>query len=157
MTLREATTKIDIERTIARLQNEMSDIVMRKMEVQNELSEINGRFKEQDGEYFARDEYQKLVRRQTQLKSDLFDYERQITDRKQRVRTLFVERQALKALPEGELADESKVIASLRYLRNKYAGMASDKTRLDAVRGLAEQISDELSQVILKHVRASAE
>lgn len=151
--LRQASDQIDVERTIARLQNEMSDIGLRKLETQNELSTLNSKFK--GGAWLDTEDYARTVKRQVQLKSDLYEYERQIIERKQRVRLLSVEKDQLKnrARPESDLDGDSKIVASLRWLRNKYAAMASDHTRLGPVRTVAEEISDELSQVILKHVR----
>jgi hypothetical protein len=145
-----ATDKIDIERTIVRLKNEISDIALQIGAARQEMSELNAQVKRKG--HLRQGVYDKIVKRQLELKSFIFDCERQMADRKSRVRTMSVEKQALPDASELQGGD-SIVVSELRFVRDKYLTFSKDETRLPHLRDQASSFVGDLNTIISSHVQ----
>lgn len=146
-----ASNLLDIELQIQSIQKERQLLVLKRKEMDLELSDINRQFK--SGIRFEQAEYKSKLKRQQAIKSEMFRLDAALRPLTEKLKEARVMRHAITIEIDSSRArlvyssSEGKDSA-LVSLRDKYLNFAEDHTRINSMRMMAAQFANELTSIM---------
>lgn len=140
-------TRLDVERSIANIENKKSDAANEKIKYQNELSELNMQIRGNGRRIMPQIQYNNILQKQAEVKRKMAVVDSYIAQLKKELSNKRVLRDEIDlALDTNN--DSFNIIGDIINLRDKYVNFASDNTRVSSTRLMASRFAEDLDLII---------
>lgn len=140
-------TKVDIERSIANLENKKTDAANEKVKYQNELSELNLQVRSNGKRILPQIQYDNILQKQAEVKRKMAVVDSYISQLKKELSNKRVLRDEIDLALDNNY-DSFNVMGEIIDLRDKYVNFASDNTRVSSTRLMASRFAEDLDLII---------
>jgi len=138
---------IDLEEAVFKLQTERDVFMMKKKVLENELSILNNKVRSKTIP-LTNNEYNGICRRQTAIKIELNDIQKNLTMYKSKIQEKYILKEKVKNNIENNLETNTNILEQVISLKDKYRSFSSDQTRVSSMRVMASQICSDLELII---------
>ena len=140
-------TRIDIERSIANLENKKTDAANEKIKYQNELSELNFQVRGNGRKIIPQIKYDTILQNQAEVKRKMLVVDCYISDIKKEITNKRILRDEVDLVLDDNF-DSNSILIEIINLRDKYVNFASDSTRVSSTRLMASRFAEDLDSII---------
>lgn len=140
-------TKIDIDRSIANLENKKTDAANEKIKYQNELSELNFQVRGNGRKIIPQVKYDTICQKQAEVKRKMLVVDQYISELKKEITNKRILRDEVD-LTLNPNTNPDNILGNIISLRDKYVNFASDNTRVSSTRLMASRFAEDLDSII---------